>query len=297
MPFYTLYGWRVRSALDLPEAAPAGEGEADITILRGAVPAASLPAAPDELGMVWDAGWCGIRIPGVGGFLVEDGRRVTLDLDPGADAGEVRAYLLGSVLAVALHQRALLPLHVSAVLTPRGVLAFTGDSGAGKSTLASRLNRRFGWPLVCDDVGVVKPGEGAPLLHGGPRRMKLWKDALAGAGAQAGELTRDIARFDKFLVDRPAAFHGAPASLRHLIVLERGEEIGLVEIDGLQKFAALVNAVYRPNFGRIFNDQKTFFETCTQLAGTIKVWRLARPWSDAGMVASLELIGETFGEV
>ncbi|EWG98231.1 hypothetical protein [Halomonas sp. BC04] len=91
-------------------------------------------------------------------------------------------YLLGTALGALLHQRHWFPLHVSALATPSGAWAFTGESGAGKSTLAAWLHHHCGWPLISDDVAVVKPGEMIPRLHPGPPRLKLWQDALAMLG-------------------------------------------------------------------------------------------------------------------
>ena len=68
--------------------------------------------------------------------------------------------MLGTALGVLLHQRGLFALHASGVATPSGAWLFTGHSGAGKSTLVAWLHRRFGWPILSDDVTVVETANG-----------------------------------------------------------------------------------------------------------------------------------------
>ncbi len=51
-------------------------------------------------------------------------------------------------------------LHASAVITPVGVVLFSGPSRAGKSTMASLVSRHTGWPIMADDtVWVNKCGD------------------------------------------------------------------------------------------------------------------------------------------
>lgn len=86
----------------------------------------------------------------------------------GVPARDVRQYLLGMSLGVLLYQRDWLPMHVSALHTPTGVWAFTGHSGAGKSTLGAWLHYTQGWPMISDDVAVIKPEDSQAYLYPGP---------------------------------------------------------------------------------------------------------------------------------
>ncbi|NEX18412.1 MAG: hypothetical protein C1943_17865 [Halochromatium sp.] len=95
-------------------------------------------------------------IKDVARYRVQDGREILVDPLPDADPGDVRLWLLGTALGALLHQRGLLPLHVSALALSGGAYAFCGDSGAGKSTLAAALHRR-GLALLTDDVGLAVP--------------------------------------------------------------------------------------------------------------------------------------------
>src|SRR6056297_2843855 len=143
--FYSAYGLTVQSDFELPELRSIlSDGPADVDVISGEVPSKFPDARYLEP-------WISISgrdvlyvIPGVVRLLVQDGYRVVVDLEDGARESDMRTYLIGSGFGTILHQRALLPLHISAVLSPRGAIAFTGPPGVGKSTMAARINAEIG---------------------------------------------------------------------------------------------------------------------------------------------------------
>ena len=143
-------------------------------------------------------------------MLVERPDRITVEMLPGAVESDMRAYLFGTGFGTLVHMRGLIPLHIAAIKTPDGVVAFTGPSGAGKSTKVAELHFRHGWPIVCDDVAVLHPSDERPLLHAGVNRIKLWKDAVERFGIDPSRLTRDIMRHDKYHLHAPEMFVSDP---------------------------------------------------------------------------------------
>jgi hypothetical protein len=85
------------------------------------------------------------------------------------------AYLLVDALSYTMVRLGREPLHATAVLTDRGVVAFVGDSGRGKSTLGA-LFVRHGCRLVTDDMLVLTHEREGYLAHPGPPRIKLYRD-------------------------------------------------------------------------------------------------------------------------
>lgn len=225
---------------------------------------------------------CQINIANIARYRIEQGRRILIDPVPDAAPGDVRLYLLGTALGTLLHQRHSLPLHVSAVATPGGVWAFTGESGAGKSTLAAALHYHFDWPLLSDDVGVIEPDEsGQPLFHPGPPRLKLWQDALTHFEIDSCELIPDLIRANKFHLRLERGFEHEPQRLCALVLLERAdddESPSLVAVNGMAAFQAVASAIYRPEVAQWVGDRTTLFRRCAELAGQIKVYRYRRPW-------------------
>jgi hypothetical protein len=83
-----------------------------------------------------------------------------------------------SVLPLVLHLQGREVLHASAVLSPRGAVAFCGDSGVGKSTLACALGRR-GWPTLCDDTLAWHVERNEVKVQALPFAPRLLPDAIA----------------------------------------------------------------------------------------------------------------------
>ncbi|MBZ0329209.1 hypothetical protein KZO25_02620 [Halomonas sp. ANAO-440] len=296
--FYRTYGLTIASQLELPELPKAeATSQPDVVVLT--------PGVAEKLeGATFRKGWlemgddrCQITIEGVARYRVEDGQRILLDrrvpreVDPVADPGDIRLFLLGSALGGLLHQRHWLPLHVSALKTPSGVWAFTGHSGAGKSTIGAWLHYTQNWPLVTDDVAVIKPHEDIPYLHPGPPRVKLWKDALAALGIQTEGLVRDLTREDKYHLMLNKGFQDHPSPLKALVMLERAEEgeaASLERIRGVEAFKSVMATLYRPEMGTEFNTAEQLMRESIKLAGKIRVYRFRRPWSLDQMNSSIE---------
>jgi hypothetical protein len=108
-------------------------------------------------------------------FLVTaDARRIYARALSAVDQEAMLAYLLVDALSFSMVRLGREPLHATAVLTDRGVLAFLGNSGDGKSTLAALL-LRHGCTLVTDDMLVLARARGRWLAQPGPPRLKLYR--------------------------------------------------------------------------------------------------------------------------
>ena len=164
---------------------------ADVAVRRGAVPD-SLPCAQQARGPVWEHGdsLMLIRHPGGVRFLIEGGDTIRYEAAPGVPAGDVGAFLFGSVWAALALQRGLLPLHASAVSRVGAVHAFAGHSGAGKSTLAVALGAH-GLASFTDDLLLLDPAsfkaKGAEAKCYGSAGLRLYPCGGALTDATLGE--------------------------------------------------------------------------------------------------------------
>lgn len=294
---YALYGLVVQSGVELPELAPApADVPADVQIDLGEVPErldGGLFHMP-EMQVKGDD--CIVDIPEVGRYRITAGKTILLQPWAGAAPGDVRAFLFGIAFGALLHQRRLIPLHLSAVATPYGVWAFTGESGAGKSTTAGMLNRMTGWPLLCDDVAVLDPAEEVPLLHTGMRRLKLWNDAVDRFQLDGSRLVRDLARYDKFHVVAPEIFDTTPRRLSALFQLGVADQWSVTPIRGAKAFQTVINAVYRPAFANLFGDLGELSRHCAKVANAIEVHDFVRPWNGDALEESLAHLVRFLGE-
>jgi hypothetical protein len=168
--WYALYGLRFRSTkpLTLKPVAPSPQDEADC-IVTWANPgdAAPEPDGPVVAGLPCD-GPCHngamvflvSRGPGGTWFWYDalgtihvhaDGRRADVYPQVGFDERALQLVVVGQIATFVLHTLGYPSLHASAIVMPRGAVAFLGPSGQGKSTAAACFLRR-GATLLTDDV-------------------------------------------------------------------------------------------------------------------------------------------------
>ena len=291
---YQVYGLTVESELELPELVPALHQKPDVHIRFG-----NVPETLDNLIGHWS--WCmasnsefAFTIEGVARYHVAEGRTITierrLDLREPAPAADIRLWLLGSAFGALLHQRGLLPLHVSAVKAESGVWAFTGESGEGKSTLAGFLHRHYSWELVSDDVSVMDTEGAQPLIYPGPRKLKLWVDALNYLGFEGCSSVRDLSNTDKFQLYLPSKISYEPECLNGLILLESMAEDrpgSIEELRGMEAFNACLSSIYRPYMDSWFKVPQKRLDEIVTLCRSIKIYRFRRPRSLEGFEKNL----------
>jgi hypothetical protein len=287
---YHLYGLAVASDFDCPELTEitpeqaAARNYATVQLIRATAPL-TLPEGQQYapwMRATRDA--CLYELGDIARMLVERPDRITVEMRPGAVESDMRAYLLGTGFGTLVHMRGLIPLHIAAIQTPEGVVAFTGPSGTGKSTKVAELHFKHGWPVICDDVAVLHPSDPAPLLHAGVNRIKLWQDAVERFGIDPSRLTRDIMRHDKYHLYAPEMFVSEPVALDELTLFDRTAS-EKEDLSGASSFAVLNAAVYRPEISMLFMSRARSFVDLVRLAEKIRVSQGSLPECDKRNVA------------
>ncbi len=301
--YYQVYGLTVHSDLELPELVPV-----DACVAQARIRFGSLPKKLDTA--IHDFGWisatdeiCLIKQQGIARYLISKGTEIVIDRreqrgrqrGSGARAADVRLFLLGSALGALLHQRGLLPLHVSAVQTPEGVWAFSGESGDGKSTIAAMLHKKFGCPLISDDVSVLGFEGSRPVLRPGPRKVKLWEDAVHYLGYQKESLSQDLSNTPKFQLYLATEQPSDSLPLLGLVFLDRREGSGktaLKRLSGLNAFHVCMASVYRPHMVGWFGHRAKILAELAALSNHVSVYRYSRLWSLTSLENELEVLKE-----
>jgi len=288
--FYRTYGLIVESEIKLPELQSVADQSSDVRIRIGPVPEKLSGSRAFSEQVEYTSTRCILGIKNVGKYLIERGESITVQPFSGHERpcgnatplSDVRLFLIGSAFAALLHQRRLLPLHISAVLGPQGVWAFTGPSGSGKSTIAGWLSNRAGYPLLSDDVAVAEFRDGRVLLHPGPRRLKLWSDAVDLLEIRGKRLVQDMSNTQKYQLYLSDEAPRGEFALTHLVALEKagaGQQPQLSAVKGMDRFKFCSNSVYRHHMAPWFRTREEYVGSLFQLAENIAVYRLARQWS------------------
>src|SRR5215469_6764037 len=159
----------------------------------------------------------------------------------------LRHLLLDQVLPLVLSWRGQFVLHGSAVLTPKGSIAFVGDSGSGKSTLASSFSED-GMSVLTDDCLLLEEDKGCLTAIPSYPGVRLWPkaaDAMLGKGRALAEVAHYT---EKKRLNRSAGiqFSTRPAQLRRMYFLapvEEDEQIANVRLTPLSSRDVVVEFV------------------------------------------------------
>lgn len=274
------FGLRMRSELDLPElTATTGAEPVDVEIVYGQVPA-ELPGTLKR-GVRFQAAADALRlqVDGVATYLVEQGRRITIDRAAQADDEDVRVFLLGSAIGALLHQRGDLVLHASAIEWDGEAVVFLGRSGVGKSTLATAFRQR-GRAVLTDDLCVVRPGAGGRMFaEPGFPQAKLWLDSLRQLEISPDGLRRIRNKLEKRAVPLGTEFATAPRPIRKLFVLRphNKPDLSIEPVLGPAKFAVLKNQTYRFGFLAAVEGKTGHFQHALRLAQQAGLAAVERP--------------------
>jgi hypothetical protein len=282
---YVLCGWRVESAIPLPELPTWSEAQEWNT--DEAIQIELQEPSLDDIA----AGFCtnsedgvSLRVKGVAGFRVNSGAdHVAVQPEEGVDPLLLRSHLFGSVLAILCYRRGLFPLHGSCVLLDGEAVVFSGASGAGKSTLATALARR-GHPLLCDDVCAIDlSNPRRPMLRPAFPRVKLLPDAidcfqLGEAVTYSQSAQGSKGHFGMAAMHTLEAIQ-QPVRLGAIYALDKpaGDRASRSPLWGKDAFVFIESQAHRGWMGRNLGLHEQLFGHIAILAAKVPVYRLDRP--------------------
>ncbi|HET8711637.1 MAG TPA: hypothetical protein VFM32_09685, partial [Spongiibacteraceae bacterium] len=221
-----------------------------------------------------------IAVSGVADFEIVEGRRISVWPAPGAATRDMEIFLFGPAWATLCHQRGLLPLHASAILTANGIAAIVGHSGAGKSTSAAWLTK-MGYELVADDILPISYGANSrpgawPYL----RRFKLHRDVITELGWLPIQPVG--ASFDKhkFFVSPIRSCDDQWRRLDRIYLIQNempGSQLQIEPLSGADAVAVLLDHTYRFDFIRDTRKCGAHLELCARLASQVEIYRIHKP--------------------
>lgn len=269
--YYRAFGLNFRSSFALPmlQALATPPTDIDVDILEGDVPEhldnptdvrVQYEAKPGEFLMFFK--FNPVR------FYVEQGKRITVMRNGHDDWDFIRLFLLAPVVGALLHQRQVIPLHAGGVVIDGGAVLLSGHSGAGKSTTTAALHRA-GYPLIADDVAVIKKGDPQPTVEPGVPFVKLWKTSFDVLQQDVPESGRIREAVEKYFVP-----------IRRIYILEKSSTLTEPEIKPLTSIDTVHHlrlGTYRYYYVLGLGGEAAHFQISFQLGSQGIVKHLTRP--------------------
>lgn len=110
-------------------------------------------------------------------FVHKSGKEIVCLPKSGISSDTIRHLLLNQVIPLVINLRGGEALHASAVVTPHGIIAFSGPTGSGKSTIAGSL-LKAGYPLMSDDcLALIEKHDKIHGMAAYPG-LRLWGDSF-----------------------------------------------------------------------------------------------------------------------
>jgi len=275
---YRVFGISIKSEIELSELLVEVTNVPDVIIRIGNVP--KHLEFVRQRGVLYESSEDQFlfRLETVGAYLVKDGKEIIIQPNKNSTKKEIRLFLLGSIMGALLHQRRVLPIHGSAIVSSNKALIFSGDSASGKSTLAAGLAMR-GYKVLSDDISVVtNPSNKEFIVHPGVPYIKLWDDVLKQLEF-IEPLEKVRPQIEKYKYPLSDTYANTSKILQGIYILETKNSPGftLTSIRGSDKFKALILNTYRNQYLDGFNLADSHFRNISRLAENIPVYRIERP--------------------
>lgn len=294
---YSAFGLIIHSYLALPELDPVKydlkEEAADVLVLRETIDRAPEVPEGEVRGIRAEGRAVYITWPGIGRFLVRDGREILVDPDPDVSEDVLRLFILGTSIAVLLHQRQdMAVFHASAVSYSDSALVFAGHRGAGKSGMAAAFHAD-GSQLLADDVAAIDLSHGSPIVLPGFPFMKMWPDTLAALGHQPEALPKLRPEIEKRGYRIANGFSKESVPLRAIFILGQGETITIERLHGQDALFGLMSFWYAARFGSEviqIMGLSDHFQRCARLVNEVPIYLLTKPDAQEALLESAKQV-------
>ncbi len=197
------------------------------------------------------------------------------------DWKSIRVFLLGSVMAVILHQRSLLPMHSSAIVKDGKLVLFMGESGAGKSTLVANMVKK-GFSVFTDDICILKQSENGQVTGAASYPIiKLWENSISlleeDRFNREYKMRPHMQKFGQFFHDE---FDKSRFPLSTLFILNPNnlsDKVTCRELKGVEAFKAIEKQAYRYRLvtGKVM--RPIHFSIISNLVQNTKIYEISRP--------------------
>jgi hypothetical protein len=272
----TLYGLTIQSDIQLPYCAAVNAGSADI-VVQLTTPLSSPISAEHHVSSTQiriQSPWFGRQT------LLGTESPMRLLVEPTCDVSpeHLITFVLGSGLGSALHLLERLPMHGTAIATPRGAALFLGPSGAGKSSLAL-LAASCGIAVLSDDVIPLRRCHQHWWVDPAHGRLKVDRATADALGYLTTNLSTTAPTIAKLALPLPSECLGSSQPVWRVYLLDSimGADEPQHAVHRLQAVPLLMNQIYRLSTRRQLPAWNSTLQDISYLALQAPVFRLQLP--------------------
>lgn len=294
MYYYTAFGFNIASEIEFPELflSPSAAvpdvririGSSPRSIADGTTPNSDLWITPNQYLIHFkDVAW----------YYAENGNLIIADKESNANPKIFRLYLLCNAMAAIIHQRKLIPLHASGIISNKGVVLIAGHSGIGKSTTIKALTQR-GHKIFCDDVCVLKSDGYKILAIPSYPMMKLWENSFdllqLGSTKEEDKLKFDINKYGVFFHDEFSSDWKPVVKVFNIEKVEDDNKVSLKKQTGLKAFEIIGANTYRNHYVEPMKLNTLHFKMVSDLVKQCEVYKITRPVNSNSILEVVEVI-------
>lgn len=297
---YYGFGLNIASEIEMPELLPADFSKSDVIIKRGEVPKSVVgeKVFSKEFFSLGENEYI-LNVKDICRFYAKNGNTIFFqpEHDAEKDMKSIRVFMLGSVMAIILHQRFLLPMHASAIVKDNGLVLFMGESGAGKSTLLANMIKN-GHRAFTDDICVLSDADDGKKVYGAASypMIKLWEDAIKLVDEdlfnKEYEMRPHLPKFGQFFHDN---FERAQLPVSKMFILNpttQTQKVTCNRLSGIEAFKELEKQAYRYRLVTGKTMRPKHFKIISSLLQHCPIYKISRPAQTATLEDVYNVIAE-----
>ena len=278
--FFKAFGLNIQSEFPFQGIKIPEKGFFDISVNNDSIPASLKNIKYQGIAYESNDNQFLLTVPNVARFLIENGNKVSIEIDPVAKMHEVELFFMGSAMAVILMQRGIAPFHGSAFEKDGKCIIISGLSGAGKSSLL-RFFITQGYKALTDDVCALSIKDNKIVISPSYPSSKIWADVMQAFNLEKTKYQQIRPNIEKYQLSFLDSFCSEVLEVDSIYILRNKniEEFSIAEIKGFEKVKELKANLYRPKFPEATNKEKETFIILNQLANQAKLFELTRSTS------------------
>ncbi|KST67761.1 phosphoenolpyruvate carboxykinase (ATP) [Mastigocoleus testarum] len=239
---------------------------------------------------------CQGSIPGIGKFLIQNGRKILVNPEPGVEIDRLGIVLTGAVLSVILRQRGFLVIHASCVEINGNAVAFMGASGCGKSTIAATFYTH-NYRILSDDIMPIKITPNSAIALPSYPSFKLFPKSLISLGEDTKKLSSVTHKSLKLSYNFTQKFQEKPLNIQKIYVLAKGKQHAIKNLKPQDAFIELVRHTRAINLMDSSESMSKHLSMCSQLIQKVSFCRFTRKPSLTDLPKLVKMVEDDLTQV